>query len=100
MHVEEGYLRSSYEIYFYNLCRNRINFTIGKTYPNCKYRYDFYLNDLDMYIEISPNYDKVENVKKIIDDKISIFGDKVKLLKSYDEIQNFINSILASSQVC
>lgn len=47
-------LRSSNEIYFYNLLKKyNINFTSNLKYPNSNMWYDFHLTDYNLYIEIS-----------------------------------------------
>jgi len=94
--VEEGYLRSSSEIYFYDLLKERdIKFSLDKKYPHetnpGSLRYDFYLEEYDMYIEISTYYDKCEQIRKVIDEKVSLFNPVV--LKSKVEIKDFVESL-------
>lgn len=66
LQTDEGYLRSSWEIEFYNeLTKRNIKFEIEKFYPNQKvYKTDFYLNDYNLYIEIAGAlYDETYNEK-------------------------------------
>lgn len=54
MRVNEGLLRSSYEIdFYYKLKERNIEFTLEKFYKDSKFKTDFYLNGFDLYIEIA-----------------------------------------------
>jgi hypothetical protein len=96
MWVDEGLLRSSYEIYFYEefkkIDSNSI-VSIDQNYPNSRMRYDFYMQNGD-YVEICPILtDKSTHVKKIEyqDDfkrKIELFNPII--LKTFDDINNYI----------
>ena len=75
--VEEGFLRSSLEIFTYDKLKERnIEFEIDKKYP-CNnpgsWRYDFYLPKYEIYIEISPSYKLNASVKEKIDKKTRTF---------------------------
>jgi hypothetical protein len=77
MKTEKGYLRSSYEIMFYNkLIDNNIEFEIEKLYKKSSMRCDFYLTDYDMYVEIAPMYTLAteEKYRKKMDAKKKAFG--------------------------
>lgn len=89
-----GLLRSSFEIYFYHLCcQYNIKIKIDKCYPKSKERYDFYLIDYDIFVEICPMYN--ENKK----DKYTIKMDNKRkkynsvLLKSNLEFEPFLKGL-------
>lgn len=90
--IPEGLLRSRLEIYFHDLMMlNNISFTLDKKYPGeTKFRYDFHLTDLNIYVEISPRYGKIDKITKIIDRKIDQFG--CVLLKNEKDIKEFFIS--------
>jgi hypothetical protein len=96
MWSEEGFLRSSLEIFTYEKLKERnILFEIDKKYPHDNnpgsWRYDFYLPAYDVYIEVSPAYDKVEHVRKRVDEKEKLFGCLVA--KNHKEILDILDSI-------
>jgi len=52
--IKQGLLRSSHEIeFYYGLLENNIEFILEKYYKNSNMRCDFYIPDLDLYIEIA-----------------------------------------------
>lgn len=54
--IEEGTLRSINEIIFYDELKLRnIKFKLDRGYPNSNLRYDFYLYEYDIYVEIAGN---------------------------------------------
>lgn len=76
-YVEEGFLRSSYEIDAYNvLKKNGIQFELEKPYPNSSMRCDFYIPESGTYIEICPNYTRPghEAYTTKMDAKKKLFG--------------------------
>lgn len=89
---ENGLLRSSYEIYFYDKFieyHPNTKIHIDKPYPNSNFRYDF-LIDSKYYIEICPMFgDNDEYTNKMMK-KQKVFGSI--LLKTIEEIDNFIES--------
>lgn len=92
--TNDGYLRSSYEIYFYNKLKEYfpdIFVCIDGNYPNSSFRYDFCIED-NVYIEICPNYDSMDNYRKKMNKKVELFG--CILLKGIEEIDNFIENRL------
>lgn len=98
MSTEHGYLRSSYEIYAYNLLvKTNLNFSVGKRYVKGSDRrsYDFYIEKTNTYLEISPLYNKNDDIKNKIDKKILDFDNKnIVVLKTFDEIHLFIKSLV------
>lgn len=95
MRTEEGLLRSLHEICFYDILKeNSIKFDMDKNYPNSSFRYDFYLTDFDVYIEICPLYGQVgqELYTERMDKKQELFNF-VKLSKS-KEFEVYIRKLL------
>ena len=89
--TEEGLLRSSYEIYFYEQIKEKfqnIKLKIDEKYPNSNLRYDF--NIFNDYIEICPLYGKTgqEKYTEKMDKKIKLFNSI--LLKTTVDIDNYI----------
>ncbi len=99
MWSEEGFLRSSLEIFTYEKLKERnISFKIDKKYPHKNnpgsWRYDFYLPAYDIYIEISPAYDAVKHVREKVDEKEKLFGclvakNKKEILDILDGVSQF-----------
>lgn len=95
LYTEKGLLRSALEIEFYKLCiSHKINFLLDKNYPNSNFRYDFYLPEKNLYIEISPNYNKKGNEKytEKINKKKKIFN--CLIIKNIQEIESFFEEII------
>jgi hypothetical protein len=89
--TEEGLLRSSYEIYFYEQIKEKfqnIELKIDQKYPNSNLRYDF--NIFNDYIEICPLYGNIgqEKYTEKMDKKIKLFNSI--LLKTTIDIDNYI----------
>lgn len=94
-HVDEGYLRSSHEMFFYELCKNNnINFIIEKKYPNSNMRCDFYLPDYHIYIEIAPLYNKEEKYTKKMDKKREKFN--CVILENVLEYISYIEKLIGN----
>jgi hypothetical protein len=96
LRVNEGMLRSSYEILFYELlCHKNIEFILDKQYPQKtntkKLRFDFYLPKYDLYIEISPRFTTDETIRNKVLVKQSLFG--CIILKTKNEIYEFVDSL-------
>ena len=88
--IEEGVLRSFFEIEFYEGLKERnIKFKLDRAYNNSKLKYDFYLVDYDMYIEIAGGMYDEEYVNKMIY-KNTIFGAYIIEPK---DIQDFLKRI-------
>jgi hypothetical protein len=90
--TDDGYLRSSYEIYFYHKLKEKfpdILVTSNDNYPNSSFRFDFFINE-SVYIEICPNYDFDDKYRKKMDKKSALFG--CVLLKTIEEIDDFIQN--------
>jgi len=88
----EGLLRSSYEIFFYDMVKQlhpNIEVSIDGYYPNSRMRYDFKINDI--FIEICPLYDTNEKYRMKMDKKKDTF--KCVLLKDTDDITKFITTL-------
>lgn len=94
--VDEGLLRSSFEIEFYNQIKNinpKAIVGLDKCYPNSKLRYDFLLDNGD-YIEICPILKENNNISIIkkysnnINKKIKLF--KPILINSSDQLLQYI----------
>lgn len=68
LYTEEGYyLRSSAEINFYELCKQyNINFLYENNYVDSTLKYDFYLPDYDLYIEIAGLLDNDDYYKNML----------------------------------
>lgn len=95
--VDEGLLRSSYEIYFYEKLKEKFpnaSFTIEGKYKNSNMRYDF--NVFGDYIEICPLYERKNHEKYTMkmDKKVNLFNSL--LLKSTEEIDKYLESKNAS----
>lgn len=96
MKIDEGFLRSSFEILFYRLLKQRnINFNLDNKYPQDNnpgsLRYDFYLPDYDRYIEISPLYQSKKAVKESVDKKKKLFNCDILCTK--EEISQYVKSL-------
>ena len=89
--TEEGFfLKSSYEIDFYNMLKkNNVEFLCNKPYPDKKSFYDFFIISKNIYIEISPNYNNSIKTKMIIDAKIKKY--KCVVLKTTIEMEKYVN---------
>lgn len=90
--VDEGLLRSSYEIYFYDQFKQKFKdkqLLIDQCYPDSSMRYDFYIDG--HYVEIAPNYDKDSKYRQKMDKKKKLFG--CILLKDIESINEFIRSL-------
>jgi hypothetical protein len=95
--IDEGLLRSSYEIYFYEKLKEKFpntSFTIEGKYKNSNMRYDF--NVFDDYIEICPLYGQKNQEKYTMkmDKKSNLFNSI--LLKSTKEIDEYLEGKNAS----
>jgi len=92
MRTEEGLLRSSYEIFFYESFKEAFpneNIMIDKNYPDSSFRYDFKV--FDKYIEICPMIENDEKYKLKMQKKKELFD--CVLLKNIEEIKTFINGL-------
>jgi hypothetical protein len=90
--TDAGYLRSSYEIYFYHKLKEKfpnVQVTADSNYPNSSFRFDFFIDE-KVYIEICPNYDADENYRKKMDKKAELFS--CVLLKTIEDIDDFIQN--------
>jgi len=101
--VDEGILKSSYEIKFYNLLKkNNINFILEKRYPNSRKFCDFYIPELNEYIEIAGlagnyEYDAIMNYKMIkFNAKIILPQDMEKFVNKLKERINQWNKLLSN----
>ena len=95
--TEDGFLKSSYEIYFYENIKSKcpdVKMKIGQRYPNSNFKYDFLL-DNQIYVEISPCYNMYEKIKEIIDVKKKVF--ECKVLTNIEEIDTFIENYGSNS---
>ena len=95
LYTKEGYyLRSSNEISFYELCnKHNISFDYEKNYPNSSLKYDFYLKDYDIIVEIAGmmghgGYDADMVYKQ------NTFGS---IILEPDRIKSFIEEIIDGS---
>ncbi len=90
-------LRSSNEIYFYNLLKKYdIKFLSNKTYPNSRKFYDFYLIDFNQYIELTSfNEVKYPEYYQNIRDKMTKF--KIVFLNDVKHYDSFLQSLIYSS---
>jgi hypothetical protein len=87
--VGTSLLRSSYEIFFYELFTTKFpnaKIEIDGCYPDSMFRFDFKIGDI--YVEISPMYHTHPKVQLKIDKKVSVFGCVV--LSDCKEITKFI----------
>lgn len=99
MWTDEGLLRSSYEIYFYEKFKSKfpdLTIEVDKPYENSSFRYDFGINNVR--IEICPMYDSNEKYKAKMDKKRNSFG--CILLKNIDEIDHFIENFVPDEKHC
>jgi len=93
MFVDEGLLRSTYEIAFYEkLVERGIDFDLEKYYPNSSMRCDFYVNGV--YVEIAPMYYNIEEYRIKMDKKEKLFGCYVMTTTDISDYDDFIDSIL------
>lgn len=89
-----GLLRSSFEIYFYDMIMQLypdVNIKLDKRYPNSSFRYDFCLDD-KIFIEICPQYDTNEPYRMKMDKKCKLFN--CILLKNVMEIDQYIKTYI------
>lgn len=99
MNTKQGFLRSSYEIYFYEKCMEmfpNIDLKIDDKYPNSNMRYDFYV--FNEYIEICPMFktnDQTDNYTLKMYKKSKLFGSI--LLKSISDIDNYLKSKICNA---
>ena len=87
--VKQGYLRSSYEIYFYDKFTKTfpdVELFIDNPYPNSSFRYDFKI--ADQFIEICPMYDNNVKYREKMNIKERLFNSI--LLKTTKDIDKFI----------
>lgn len=98
MKTDDGVLRSTHEIYFWELLKKyNINFTLDGNYPNSSFRYDFYLTDYELYVEICPLRKTKQNVKYIekMKKKVKMFGCiPLDTSKQYEE---FLKEVINGS---
>lgn len=88
--IDEGVLRSFFEIEFYEGLKERnIKFKLDRAYNDSKLKYDFYLIDYDIYIEIAGGMYDEEYVNKMIY-KNTIFG---AYIIEPSDIQDFLKRI-------
>ena len=91
--VDKGLLRSGHEILFYELLiKNNIKFELDNRYPDSNFRYDFYLVEYDIYVEIAPMYLTSESYALKMDKKKKLFG--CVILKKSKEYESFVKSLL------
>lgn len=84
--------KSNKEFYFFNLLKkHNIKFKNEKKYPNSNMRYDFYLIDYNIFIEIA-GYLKNDEYMEKMNFKESKFG--AIILKSEEEMTNFIKELI------
>lgn len=87
--TEEGLLRSSFEIYFYEKVKENfpnIAMRVDKPYPDSKMRFDFEINGT--FIEICPMIHTDEKYLEKMKKKKKLFGSV--LLSSIEEIDSYI----------
>lgn len=87
--TEEGYLRSSFEIYFYDKVKEKfpdISMKVDKPYPDSKMRFDFEINGT--FIEICPMIHNDKKYSEKMKKKKKLFG--CVLLSSIEEIDRYI----------
>jgi len=88
--IDEGVLRSFFEIEFYEGLKERnIRFKLDKSYDNSNLKYDFYLIDYDIYIEIAGSMYDEEYANKMYYKNI-MFG---AYIVKPEEIQDFLKRI-------
>lgn len=93
MFVDEGMLRSTYEIAFYEKLMERgIDFELERCYPNSSMRCDFYVDGV--YVEIAPMYNNIEEYRTKMDKKEKLFGCYVLTTTDVSDYDDFIDSIL------
>ena len=84
-------LKSDLEFYFFNILKKyNIKFKNEKCYPNSNMRYDFYLIDYDIYIEIAGKMQEKEYRKKM-NFKKKNFNSII--LETKKEMLNFIKEL-------
>lgn len=88
-------LRSKLEYDFYRLLEiNKIkNYKIGKRYPNSNYKYDFYLEDYDIYVEIAGMMNIIEYSEKMKMKKNKFRN--LEILETYSDMLHFLQKIKA-----
>jgi hypothetical protein len=90
---DEGLLRSSYEIYFYETFKEKFpekKIKIDNCYPNSNFRYDFLIND-NIFVEIAPEYESNENYRNKMNMKEKVFG--CIILKTIHDIDIFLENL-------
>jgi len=88
-------LRSKLEYDFYRLLKiNNIEYKIDKKYPTSNYRYDFYIIEKDIYVEIAGLMHIKEYFEKMQDKLIK--NKNVHILTTYNEMLVFIQNILGN----
>lgn len=86
-------LRSKLEYDFYRLLMiNRIEYKIDRKYPKSNYRYDFYIPDKEVYVEIAGMMHVQEYSEKMKDKLLK--NENVFILKTYEDMLEFIQYIL------
>jgi len=91
---DEGLLRSSYEIYFFEKFKEMFpdkKIKVDNCYPNSNFRYDFLVND-NLYVEIAPEYDTNESYRSKMEMKEKVFG--CIILKTVQEIDEFLRNLI------
>lgn len=100
MRTEEGFfLRSMLEIFTYEKLKSMgLKFEVDKKYPHANnpglLRYDFFLEDFNSYIEISPLYHKNEGIRDKVDLKKKLFG--CKIATNQDEVLQLLSDLIDS----
>lgn len=91
-------LRSKLEYDFYRIleCNNITNYIIGKSYPKSKYKYDFYLVDFDIYVEIAGMMKNDSYFNKMMDKK-SKFPNLI-ILETYKEMISFVQKLKSKNE--
>jgi hypothetical protein len=100
MRTEEGFfLRSMLEIFAYEKIKKMgFKIQVDKKYPHKSnpgsLRYDFFLVDFDIYIEVSPLYHKNEKVRDKVDLKKKLFG--CEIVTNQDEVLQLLSVLINS----
>jgi hypothetical protein len=100
MRTEEGFfLRSMLEIFTYEkIKRIGLKIQVDKKYPHDNnpgsLRYDFFLEDFNSYIEVSPLYHKSEVVRNKVDLKKKLFG--CEIVTNQDEVLQLLSVLINS----
>ena len=98
-YTDDGsFLKSTNEIYFYKLFKDlEYDVISNKRYPNSELYFDFYIPEINTYIELSENYNNDDDYRTLIDYKSKTFNSIV--LKDRNEINNFYNKIKIEKQL-